>query len=565
MQADASPGTDMAAATPATGGVGSQGTTTPSPSRGPPARSTPASPRACPSTGAPALLAPVGSGSSCIVLARAGSRLPSTLSLFGCNTRAFLVDGRSFSPGCRIPVPSNSVDHLFTERGLRSEATGWGGAQRDHNAVEAFLRECRRVLRPGGTLTVVERGHHRVGPHGSRRVLERSGFGAVRAHIPWPAHGDLVSLVCRARVNRTARFEYHGKRRTLRIAGPCYRLLQRFGLHLPLLPELYFVAEKRVGSGSESSVRELHPSALARILAREAPAARIERLAVGFRASTSTLTLRAGSRFVKIPLTPDGVDRLEAEERALGRLRSHPLAAHTLTNTRFTDARGVPYVSAPFIDDRSSTEGTDDAVASVLRMFAGDGGESTPLCGTATWRRVAQPPSSSPWGRIAGDTALAELLRDMGRCRVPVGISHGDFHAENVLVDRGRAVIIDWDRFEEPAPLFLDPISDLFHRLCRPAADATDWRAAYLARIDRLMRAGAGDAQAEGPAGAFPGSQARALLGELGWRRAATFYVASYAERWATSVLASGAWDEAATRAVCEERFDRCARWMKGA
>lgn len=59
----------------------------------------------------------------------------------------------------------------------------------------------------------------------------------------------------------------------------------------------------------------------------------------------------------------------------------------------------------------------------------------------------------------AGCDGLRERLLRRREVRVPVGPTHGDLIVDNALLDaEGRGHVIDWIRFEERSPLFIDPL-----------------------------------------------------------------------------------------------------------
>ena len=564
------------------------------------------------SAAALSLLAPTGTGTEALVFSRSESELAATLSFFGSEVHAFSLpgeagadetEGRPWALGqgssaplrgdARLPVDSASVDHVFLESGLGPLARGSDAAYDGPRLHAAFLAECGRILRPGGSLLLVEpnpfaptavlqdgvRGPLRAaaalwrplarigGPNETRteqldpgalshrRLLRRSGFDDIRLHIPWPTHEGLRDLVCDAEKNRGARFRMPGRSRLRRAAGGVYRFLQRGGMHLPFVPELYVAGRKAGDTESDNGNAPREPSVLERILVREAPGAQLGDVVVNFRGGSGTMSFRTGARFIKIPLTEDALARQEQAKRALGRLASHRLAAHTLQSTHFSNSNGIRYSAAPFLEDRPSDEtGRRGALQTGLRLMAENQREELRLSETATWERISCPPASSPWNRIGGESTLAGILRPLANRRIPAGISHGDFHEGNLLIRDDRLVIIDWDRMEEPAPLFLDGLSALCHRLVREESGSPDWKSAYLAAIDRLMTPDPKDPLTP---------SVQALTGELGWREAVAFYVVSYAHRWAESTLSTAPWDEAAVRSACRDRFELCASWLE--
>ena len=563
------------------------------------------------SAGALSLLAPTGAGTEALVFSRSESQLAATLSFFGSEVQAFSVRGTSEAAeaegqlgqlgalgqgaladlrgDARLPVDSASIDHVFLEAGLHSLVWGSDAADNDPQLPAYFLEECRRVLKPGGTLLLVEpnlfaptavlrtgvsgplhavaalwRSLARIGrsdefrteePHpgalACRRLLRRSGFDDIRLHVPWPTHEGIRELVCHAEENRSARFRMSGRSWLHRAAGGTYRILQRGGMHLPFVPELYVMGRKAGGVGSDHGVPHRQPSVLERILSCEVPDAQPADVVVNVREGSGTMCFRTTARFIKIPVTEDALRRQRQEQQVLRRLASHRLASHTLQSTCFSDSNGIRYSAAPYLEGRPSDEpGRLRALETGLRIMAESRREELRLSETATWERISCPRESSPWSRIGDELSVAKILRPLADRKVPAGISHGDFHEGNLLIRDGRLVIIDWDRMEEPAPLFLDGLSAVCHRLVREESGPPDWRAAYLAALDRLMTPNPSNTLTQ---------TVQALAGELDWQEAVTFYVVSSTQHWAESTLSTAPWDEAAVRTTCRERFELCA------
>jgi len=78
---------------------------------------------------------------------------------------------------------------------------------------------------------------------------------------------------------------------------------------------------------------------------------------------------------------------------------------------------------------------------------------------TDLFSRVLRPPLPGNVAEARCDGLRELLLQRHREVRVPVGPTHGDLIVDNALLDaEGRAHVIDWIRFEERGPLFIDPL-----------------------------------------------------------------------------------------------------------
>jgi hypothetical protein len=109
-----------------------------------------------------------------------------------------------------------------------------------------------------------------------------------------------------------------------------------------------------------------------------------------------------------------------------------------------------------------------------------------------------------------------------------------------------RIVLIDWDRFEEPAPLFLD----LFPSLMRSGSPRLNGKAGrYADSLEMLLRAGPGR---------FHRSYLERVLGDVSWREALTFFQLSAMQYLLAAAMDSDRLDRLVP--ACKARITICER-----
>jgi ATP-binding cassette, subfamily C, bacterial len=463
------------------------------------------------------------------------------------------------SPAVHLPFRNSSFDSVFIDDWLGRLPAFVPEEVSPHAAQVAFLRECRRVLKPGGRLLMTTPNRaglpswggrpdrytglsfvalapravadawsriirrrpfreHIYGMVGNMRLLRSAGFQAIRVHAPWPHHHWVQFVIPNVTASDwrdlTLPASAKGRRRTTAMLG----FLGRLGMHVRFLPDYYF--EARAGEAGKDFDPTRDDSILAQILKRARVTAD-RALRIRFRATSSTLVVTTRERFIKIPVSDPGVHRLRAEVAALRRLAAHRLGRYTLGPGELGIAAGVAYASYPFFPHE---EGENTALRRIETAFNALFHEPhyAPLSDTAFWKRIIASDSLELMERVGAGHLLDHWLPRLARKRVPVGVSHGDLNAGNLLEGGQRLVMIDWDFFEESSPLFLDAMHAVFRLALRESNSGVPGRRRFVDFLELLY---ARDA-------VFPLLRyAVSLLGELTWEEAVTLYVLSDCNR----------------------------------
>jgi SAM-dependent methyltransferase len=430
--------------------------------------------------GGVAVLAPVRDGSTVLVLGTPASTLPRALHSLGaevawldwyearlrfgqlmCTPQAAIT--AHVAPDEPLPFSDGVFDFVFADVDEIARVHG-GGAR----SVRRTLTELRRVLHPAGTaviassnplrrtagngqLTPVGRAGAVVGTGGrpgGTRLLHAAGFHALRVVVPYPDRHGWQRLIPQERL----RADLMQPRGVASSAGLVPSLLRRAaawgGLARWIVPDHIVLARRDAGHGP--------PATLAESLEVFAGGAPPIMGALG----DARVTMAAGDVFVKFPLSSSQQHALAEEVEKTARARSTDFEPFTLPWALTRHWHGTPYSVFPRVPQHRRVP-REDAWEAVLEALRAQGAERlVPLSETALWSRLG-----SPQGERDVDEVGAASLRDavLDRCAhvvAPVGATHGDLHAMNVLLrERRRPVLVDWNRFEVCNPLVLDAAS----------------------------------------------------------------------------------------------------------
>jgi SAM-dependent methyltransferase len=398
------------------------------------------------------------------------------------------------------------ADRFGPTREKRGSAPGDG--------LDRLVRECHRVLKPGGTLVmeapnrlsflsllgkspiaplggrlelvprsisrrVTQRlaptdptAETRTGP-GYTRLLRRTGFETVECVVPWPDRLQWSRLwPLDTLATRELPFEGGGVR--ARAAALVFRSLRLVRQQHRFVPDYIFVARRAPDRGAAQ------PSILD--LARS-PARRKSGTPPEIRAyqNSGSVLFEDGDEVVKIPLTPRGQLRLWRERDTLRNVAGHPVAPCTIAPISYGEAAGLRWAVYP----RARHEGGERRVRStaiVLRRLL-DGARTDRVECTDAWERLRAPESVRLLEPLGGVALLEQLERRIAGRQVPVGLVHGDLALHNVLHDAsGQPLVIDWDRSEPRSPIFLDVLAASHFHAFRELGDGgwgldSYWRA----------------------------------------------------------------------------------------
>lgn len=526
-------------------------------------------------------LAPVGSETTSLVVGTGASELADTLRLFGGS----VIEEEPAS----VDVPAASLDIVFLlNDGLFSTSASRTG-ESTWTAQRRVLQSCHESLKPGGHLllaapnrfglaafagrrddltglrfvsllprpaadlyTRLRHGgpyrHRTRGLGGYARLLREAGFATPVTHLPWPdlqAWSATVHDVSR-HPDRDYRLPAAHPRRAL--AAGLLRWLRPLGLDLAVHPAFVLVAGKPTGAGGDASA----PSLVGRIV-------RSERMEIPpglmIKHRSYKLHFAAGGKYFRLPLTARALEGQRREEAALERLAKHPIGRFTPHSNRLRKVGGVTFSVADHLthDVARTEEAQRDRLERAFEVLFADA-RTASLEETETWSRVFSRKNRDAFRRLGCEEFLEKFEINTALRRVPVGPVHGDLHPGNLLASDGRLVIIDWDRFEEPAPLFLDALHGLSayvdRHARRPGRPLSGWidPSTVRALLDRDPRIPLLE-------------RADATLGEATWAEAVCVHQLSWLSRQMEFRVRNLGWHETGTRyrqrlALCVSRLE---------
>jgi SAM-dependent methyltransferase len=478
-----------------------------------------------PAGGAAATLVPLAPGSAVLDLGTGWSTLARALSAFGAEvTSADWVYARLRFETLMHDAPADLAVHLDLDEPLpwpdgtfdtvfvdTAEVRRLLVGRADADAVLGrVLTEARRVLTDDGVAVVGTRnrlwdlrpGVPRPGPADRRKPSAREVWAALRT--PWD-DGPV-----RAAGLRTARVIVALPRRE----GWRWMVPQeRLGEHLRTPPP--------PSSRGRRAVRVAAAAGGARWLARdyyllarktsdgttprtlgEVLAGTTEQPAPATMALSDARVAVLGSRdFVKLPVSAEQQEQVVAEVRKTHDAAGTVLGAYVVGGARVERWGAVPYAVYPVVRPRRTADlaAARRALQGVLREVGG--GEVALLRETVFWARLASPRGQADLTDANAQAVREHLMDTCADAVVPVGPTHGDLHAGNVLLPKaGGPQLVDWNRFESHNPLLLDGVY----------AAAEEFRAEHGATLaDALL------AFVDGEMGGAVAERARTLLGDL--------------------------------------------------
>lgn len=429
-----------------------------------------------PATGVAATLVPLDDPSTVLDLGTGWGPLAGALALYGPDVHVVRADHvlarlrfnvlmhPAEAPAIHLdldaplPWPADAFDAVFVD--AAPLARTHGAAARDR-----VLAEVCRVLRPDGvavvrtanTLLVGGRNAGRTARLGAkvramrdpvgRRHVRRAGLVPRRVVVPYPALDDWRWLVpaegLRAQLVATS----SGRSRPARVR----RQLPTRSTALRVVRDAFVIAQP---AGSA-------PAGRVRTLPEELVGASRDRPPVTLSLSDARVAVVGEEEFVKIPLSAHQEEALATEVAKTTTARERTAFAPFVlpggtVSRRGASEHGLSYTSFPRVHERRPDPAQAfDVVVRALRSL--DATNVAPLAETALWRRLTSDRGAADAEEMGVARLRDTVLAECGHVRLPVGPSHGDLHAGNVMfrVD-GDPILVDWNRFEEVNPLLLD-------------------------------------------------------------------------------------------------------------
>ncbi len=333
----------------------------------------------------------------------------------------------------QLPWPDDSFDRVFVDT---------AEVQRAQGDLRFVIGEVARVLAPEGVAVVAQD----AGGPSSRgrllRLLREVGLPHATVLVARPGRADW------SRVLDESRWGQHLTSEASQASAPSVRGKRLLKAAIAAAGGVRWLPADRfvVAHGPEAAPCD----PLAEILAEPAGSRELIRL------SDARVAVLGQESFVKLPLSRHQQDALIQEAQNTRRARSTGFAPHVIRSVHVHDWHGLPYVRYPLIRERHARPGeAEQTIAQILRGLAP--GRDAPLGATAFWERLTGARGARDADEAGARALRARVLDTMAEVSVPAGPTHGDLHADNLLlVDGGAAILVDWNRFEPFNPLVLD-------------------------------------------------------------------------------------------------------------
>lgn len=455
--------------------------------------------------GGVALLAPIRTGTVSLVVGSSWGAIPGAVSTLGGHVigidtclaalsyanllkqspREHYVRVKEWLP---LPFPDSLFDTVFlTDAWVEST-----GARRAADGLRLLIKECGRVLKPGGTLvmeapnrlsflaligkrassqggklvallpdTVVRRSA-RLRNHVARlpsarthgvysRLLESTGFGTADRFIPWPNGRHWSNMRRAAEVERTA-LKFGGERRRDKLADAFFRLLRTLHIQTWFVPDYVYVARKK------GIATATHPASVVETIRTLEGIARTNPPVLRSYTNSASIIFHENDRVFKVPLTRDGQTRLDNERQALTHLADHPIGSLAMRPIAYREKGEAQWAVYPLLVPVFGQERISDSrrFLDLLLKY------STPvrMRSTQAWERIFNPSSIPRLAQLGADRLLEHFQSQLADKETLVGLVHGDFALHNILRSHeGHTAVIDWDRSEQRSPIFLDAIA----------------------------------------------------------------------------------------------------------
>jgi len=205
--------------------------------------------------------------------------------------------------------------------------------------------------------------------------------------------------------------------------------------------------------------------------------------------------------FAKVPLSSPQQEALVAEIEKTAEARTTAFSPYVVPTAGLADWNGHPFSLYPrIVERRSRPAEVRGVVDAALRGVQAT--DLAPLCTTACWQRLSGARGRADAEEMGATAMRSRVLETCGHVMLPVGPTHGDLHAGNVLVPvTGHPLLVDWNRFELRNPLLLDGVYAAVrnHMLSRPGQTLAEGLLSFV------------DDRVPGPVA----ERARQLLGDL--------------------------------------------------
>lgn len=479
-----------------------------------------------PARGTIALAAPVGSGSTSLDFGGGWGSLSRSVARAGgiavCADMTYesLVVSAAISEPARVihvhidrklplPFPSDSFDNVFLNGVLEWLPEEFMPEMPPDAVQQAFLQEFARILRPNGSLVIgIEnrnsflywagtREDHtnlRFGAilprpvanwyskavrgcpyrtytytrRGYQRLLTGGGFDAEGLMVPWRRYRNWKTLVPSRNLQTQNLIDYN-RRPSIRghIRDAFLAFAGRLGILLDIVPDFYILA--RLTPTSHPNLDGFSGSILQRIV--DTTGGGNERLEVVHSSSAENLILLSQEHVFKVALSNNAENRLFREleagkllqESRLQQLAPPPGELGRVGNLDFQVQRRIPVKAYQRPKEHDASEAIEAILDAVMPSARVDLLENTDF-----WSRINTQEFLPIVESLHAEKLHDWLLANAASQSVLVGQVHGDFCCQNLLrTSTGETVFVDWDRYEEYSPLFLDVCHMEVNFLCK--------------------------------------------------------------------------------------------------
>ena len=406
---------------------------------------------------------------------------------YSSSPREIYIRGGQHYP---LPYNDNRFDNVFLNGVLEWLPEGFMLEKNPREVQKLFVREFLRVLKPGGRLVIgIENRHGIYYWLGKKEDHTNLRFGALLPR----SLADLYSRLVRKKPYRTYTYTMSGYLRLLRkfedvkffVPLPRYRtwsillpadrmdaidvfrkdvprsfvhilraalfgLLQKLKISAHLANDYYIKADK---PSDEVQTKSLVQTII------EASGDREEKLPALQLSSTHILNFSSDLWFYKLPLDKRALERTRREIKVLKELRGDDLAEYLPAESEFRKASGAAFAKFSLIKGTRNIRVAKSADQHLLLTFVRNlhaGAYVAELQGTHLWKRLNDESFIKTISKISCTNDFKEIFSHMGEMAVSAGRTHGDLCAQNMLVQRGTLYVVDWDRYEDFSPLFLD-------------------------------------------------------------------------------------------------------------
>ncbi len=283
------------------------------------------------------------------------------------------------------------------------------------------------------------------------KLLTEAGFSQEGCKALWPSTRGWMKAVPVTPDHMGGFAEYSNSALKVHLSQCLVRGLKIFNVQHDVSPGFLLVARKR--SADDEPGNEVESDVLGEVIASE----NYDALVVRNLPNSQCVCFSLTDTFFKIALNEAAYTGIARQADATEVLQRYAIRDYVPLPAELNDTQSVHYLTCPAISPDESAPSTETQVGQILSALGRDA-RWVRLSGTALWSRINDIETRHGLERLGWASLLNALDSKLGQRMVYAGLVHGDLHAGNVLQGPDGPVLIDWDHYEENAPLFLDAI-----------------------------------------------------------------------------------------------------------